>query len=109
MYQLKKINIGSVAVYSFILIFVLSIVLMLPFGAIVLFLRSMAGNALAPRHSIMPFGLGFYIFFPIIYAIIGTIINVFIVFIYNLLSASMGGIKIKLEKIAQVTEIVQEQ
>ncbi len=107
MYQLRKINLGSVAIYSFILIFILGLLIMLPFGLINMFIASFAPREFPPPHFIFPFGAGviFYLFFPVIYAIMGSIFNVILAWIYNLISAPLGGIKFDLEKIGTFTEL----
>ena len=105
MYQLKKINLGSVAVYSFILIFILGLLIMLPFGLVSLFIASFAPRQFPPPHFIFPFGFGviFYLFFPVVYAVAGTILNVILALVYNLISAPLGGIKFNLDKVGDFT------
>ncbi len=105
MYQLKKIHLGSVALYSFLLIFILGVLIMLPFGLINMFISGFAPNSVMPRHFLFPFTAVFYLFFPFLYAIMGTVVNVILAFIYNLAAGSLGGIKIELRKIAEFEEI----
>ncbi|RLD17064.1 hypothetical protein DRI50_00285 [candidate division KSB1 bacterium] len=107
MYWLKKINLGSVAVYSFILIFILGLLIMLPFGLISVFVNSPMPNDFYPRFVFPTFGTIMYFIFPVIYAIIGSVVNVIIALIYNLISVPLGGIKINLEKIADFDEIAE--
>ena len=108
MYQLKKLNIGSVAIYSFILIFVLSLIIMLPIGLFSMLISNLGSNAFAPRHLFMPLGAIFYLMFPVFYAIIGTVFNVILALVYNLVSGPLGGIKFNLEKIGEITEITDQ-
>ena len=106
MYQLKKINLGSVAVYSFILIFILGLLIMLPFGLVSMFVTNFAPRQFPPPHFAFPFGFGlfFYLIFPVFYAIIGSIVNVILALLYNLISVPLGGSKFDLEKIGTFTE-----
>ncbi len=104
MYRLKKINLGSVAVYSFVLIFILGVIIMLPFGAINMFLSGLMPSRLGPPHTVFPFSAVFYFFFPIMYAVMGTIVNVILAFIYNMVSKPLGGLRFDLEKIAEFEE-----
>ncbi len=106
MYQLKKINLGSVAVYSFVLILILGLLIMLPFGLVSMFVANFAPQQFPPPRFPFLFGAGlfFYLIFPVFYAIIGSIVNVILALIYNLISVPLGGIKFNLEKIGTFTE-----
>lgn len=103
MYRVNKIDLPTVALYSFMMLFILSLLFMLPFGLIL----SIIGNSIPDMEGME---MGFLSFFsgvfllviPIGYAVFGTIINVIIVLCYNLLSSKLGGIKIDLKKIGQL-------
>jgi len=99
MYQIKKFDIGSVAIYSFILYLILTFIILLPIGLVFSLISNFIPDSGELETGILPFISGiFLLILPIFYAIIGTVINVIIVAIYNLISKKFGGIKFELEK-----------
>ena len=103
MFTLKKLDLASVALYSFLMILIISLIFIVPFGFIFMAIQSFIPDSGIPGEfdGIFPaFGWAFIIGMPILYAALGTIINVLISFIYNLLSKKFGGIKFSLHKIA---------
>ncbi len=96
MHRLKKIDLGSVAIYSFLMIFIIMFVILSFFYLISkLFVPTEFFEA-----SQIPFGGSFlfFIFLTLLYSIIAAVVNVIVVFIYNLLSTRIGGIKIELSE-----------
>jgi len=99
MYKLKKIDIGSVAIYSFIMFLILGVVIMLPAW----FFSQLASSFSPEPMTDQPgfpgiFGGFFFIAIPLFYAVFGTLMNVIIAFVYNVISIRYGGIKIELNK-----------
>lgn len=106
MFQLKKIDIGSVALYSFLMFLILGLIIFLPLGIFFSIMSSFIPHSSQVPSELFPiFGGMFFLIMPIFYAVFGTIVNILIVLCYNLLSLKLGGIKIDLEKVAQVKAI----
>ena len=103
MLVLNKLDLPSVALFSFLMIFVISLILSLPFVFIIIAVVNFMSEAGLPPltyEDIFPaFGWAYIIGISLLYAVIGTIINVLIALIYNLLSKKFGGIKVSLKKI----------
>ncbi|MBD3345645.1 MAG: hypothetical protein GF401_11345 [Chitinivibrionales bacterium] len=107
-YRLKKIDLGTVALYSFVLFFIISVIFMLPFGLIFMALGSFFSNSMpenVPFNPFSMFGGVFLVVMPLIYAILAAIFNTVIALIYNLLSTQMGGVKFSVEKIADIENV----
>lgn len=108
MYRLKKIDLATVAIYSFIMLFILSLLFVIPFGIIIAIINTVVPeNAFPTHYGPNPFFLfgGIFIFIlPVFYAVFGTIVNVLIALCYNLLSIKLGGIKLSLKKIGELEE-----
>ncbi|HKJ30696.1 MAG TPA: hypothetical protein VKA34_02660, partial [Balneolales bacterium] len=107
MFQLKKIDLGSVAIYSFILYLILSLLFMIPtwmfYTMVNRLMPGMMGSQGQP--SIFPFLSGFFfIILPIIYAFFGTIMNLIIAIAYNLISLKLGGLRFTVAKIDEFRE-----
>ncbi len=111
MYRLKHLDIGSVAVYSFLLIFAVGLLFMLFFGMLnwLLFqpMRQMAGGPSPRFFPPFAFHSFFLVIFPLIYAFFGTLFNVLLAFIYNIVAKALGGLKIELEHVAAPDEGAQ--
>ena len=106
MFQLKKIDLGSVVLYSFIMFLLLGLIIFLPLGL----MFSLISSFIPDTGDIEPGMLNvfsgiFIIVIPLIYAVFGTIMNVLIAFIYNLLSVKFGGIKLTVEKLDEFGEV----
>ena len=99
MYKLKKIDIASVALYSFIMFLILGLIVFLPMGLLFSVISSFVPQSDEFSPFIFPVFSGiFLVLIPIFYAVFGTITNVIIAAIYNLISIKFGGIKIELNK-----------
>jgi hypothetical protein len=100
MYKIKRFDIGSVALYSFIMFLILGLVIFLPMGLLFSVISNFAPQTDEFSPFILPVFSGvFIIIIPIFYAVFGTITNVIIAAIYNLISMKFGGIKIELDKL----------
>ena len=106
MYKLKRIDIGTVALYSFIMLLILSLLFILPFGILVIIINKFIPSSGQPEPNLFNmFGGLFIIIMPIFYAVFGTIMNVLIALCYNLLSLKFGGIKFEVIKLGQLEEM----
>lgn len=100
MHQIKRIDIGSVALYSFIMFLILGLVFFLPIGLIFSVVSTFFPHSGEFGPYIMPFFSGiFIVLIPLFYAVVGTITNVIIAAVYNLISVKFGGIKVDLDQI----------
>ena len=106
MYKLRKIDISSVALYSFIMLLVISFIFMIPFGLIMTAVSSMMPYEEMGGGGIPAFFSGIFLFIlPFIYAIFGTVVNVLLVLLYNLLSSKFGGIAVELNHVDGPTAV----
>ncbi len=106
MYQLRKIDLGTVALFSFLMFLILSLIFFLPFGIIMSVISNFLPETGPPQLGMFRFFGGFFvILIPVFYAVFGTIINVIIALCYNLLSIKLGGIRFTLEEIGRIEEV----
>ena len=106
MYQLKKIDLGTVAIYSLIMLFIISFLFTLPFGLMFSVISKLIPQNEPELSGIFPmFGVLFIFILPIFYSVVGTAINVLIALCYNLLSIKLGGIKFDLKKLGNVEQL----
>ena len=104
MHQIKKIDLTSVALYSFIMTFVLILLISLPFGIVFTLLSEFIPDTSPFEGQGFPFAnLGILVFFiaALAYAILVTIMNTILALVYNLISSKLGGIKIAIEKVEE--------
>ncbi len=107
MFQLKKIDVSSVALYSFIMFLIISLILIIPFGLFFTFLSSVIPESSEyPSEAFSIFSGVFIIILPLFYAVMGTIVNVLVALLYNALSKKFGGIKLTVEKLDEMGQIV---
>lgn len=107
MFQLKKIDIGSVALYSFIMFLILGLIIFLPLGLMFSLISSFIPDAGEFESEMIPIFSGvFIIIIPLFYAVFGTITNVIIAFVYNLISLKFGGIKLTVEKLNEMGQAI---
>ncbi len=108
MFQIKKIDIGSVALYSFIMLLILGLLIFIPIGLMLSFLSNFIPDAGGLNNTAFNiFGGFFIIIIPLFYAVFGTIMNVIIVFLYNLLSMKFGGIKLSIQKLSEMEQVIE--
>ena len=106
MYQLKKIDLPTVALFSFLLFFIIALIFISP----IVLLMTMIGEAMpevaGTEFDFIPFFSGiFLLIIPLFYAVLATIINVIIVLCYNFFAQRFGGIKIDLHKVGELEKI----
>ena len=100
MYKIKRIDIGSVAIYSFIMFLILGLIVFLPLGLLFSMISSFVPQSDEFSPFVFPIFSGvFLLLIPIFYAVFGTIANVIIAAVYNLISLKFGGVKIELDKV----------
>ena len=110
MYQLKKIDIGTVALYSFLMFLILGLIIFLPMGFIMTIISSFLPETGELQTELFPlFGGILFILIPVLYAVFGTIVNIIVVLCYNLLSIKLGGIKIRLDKVGQLEPLAEKE
>ena len=111
MYRIKHFDLGTVALYSFVMTLIISLIIMIPFGLILSAVGDLAQDSMPGGNEMFPFaqyGVLFFILIAIVYSVLATIIYTIIALLYNLLSLKLGGIKIDVEKIEGPTVIEQE-
>jgi uncharacterized membrane protein len=96
-YKIKKLSLESVATYSAIMYFIGTLIFMLPFGLFMSLIGSIAPNNEFGGNEFQGFGVMLIIAMPIMYAIIGTIINLILAGLYNAVSSRIGGMKFYIE------------
>ncbi len=110
MYAIKKFDLGSVALYSFMLCFIFVLLFFglffSSFGAMFSAIPAlMKGNEVPDTINNPAFfsGVGFImmIVFSLIYSVFVSLVNVIIALIYNLLSKKFNGIKVEVIEIAE--------
>lgn len=108
MYKIKSFDLGSVALYSFLLYLILGLIILLPVGLLMSVLSGFMQNTGEFDLGIFPFLSGIFIFIiPIFYAVLGTIFNLVIAVIYNLLSKKFGGIKLEIENVDEAEKYLE--
>lgn len=106
MFQLKNIDVRNVALYSFIMFLIISLIFIIPFGLFFTFLSSIIPDA---EYQVEAFSIfsGIFIFIlPLFYAVLGTIVNVLVALLYNALSKKFGGIKLTVEKLDEMGQVI---
>ena len=107
MFQIKKIDISSVALYSFIMFLILGLIIFIPLGLLFSLISNFIPDTGEFDTGVFNIFSGiFIIIVPIFYAVFGTIMNVLIVFIYNIISMKFGGIKLSIQKLDEMGQIV---
>ena len=110
MYKIKHFDLGTVALYSFIMTLVLSLIFMLPFGIFISAIGNLAQDSMPYSEDIFPFanmGILFFFLLALAYSVFATIVYTLIALLYNLLSTKLGGIKIAVEKVSDTSVIDQ--
>ena len=106
-YYIRKISVRSVALYTFILVFILIFVLTLFFWPVFSTILKMMPHDPAMdekfnlfNNFLSPFSL---VVIPLFTAFISTLVNIIIVVCYNLLSLKLRGIKVHLKAVENGT------
>jgi len=109
MYQLKKIDLATVSLYSFLLFFFMGLLFILPFWLLFSIIGSSIPDLQDTGIGFLPIFSGlFIIIIPVIYAIFGTILNIIIVLFYNFFAGRLGGIKVELITAAEGTPSLEK-
>ena len=107
MFQIKKFDISSVALYSFIMFLILGLIIFIPLGLLFSLISNFIPDTGEFDTSVFNIFSGiFIIIVPIFYAVFGTIMNVLIEFIYNIISMKFGGIKLDIQKLDEMGQII---
>jgi len=110
MYRLKHLDLATVALYTFIMTLIGSLLLMLPFAVLISAIGDLAGNSMGYGNDFFPFanmGILFFFLIALGYSVFATILYTLIALLYNLLSIKLGGIKIAVEKESDAPVIEQ--
>jgi len=111
-YRIKHFDLGTIALYSFVMTLIISLIIMIPFGLILSAVGDLAQDSMQGYGDEMfPFaqyGVLFFILIAIVYSVLATIVYTIIALLYNLLSLKLGGIKIDVEKIEGPTVVEQD-
>ena len=106
MYQIKKVDLPTVALYSFLLFFIMALLFFLPFALLITIIGNTVPELEGAAFGFIPFFSGiFLLIIPVFYAVLATIMNVIIVLCYNFFAQRFGGIKIDLHKIGEVQNL----
>lgn len=104
--RINKFGILSVAKIYAVMIFVISLLIAIPYGLIII-VMSLTGASLGRGSEAFAMGgvgvvagIAVMIILPIMYAIIGFIAGVIGALIYNIFAKMVGGIEIEVESVA---------
>jgi hypothetical protein len=104
MYRLKKFDLGSVALYSFLIFTIISAIIFIPIGLFMSLLSNAIPEESFDESDINPLkalpGV-LMILIPLIYGFFGALLNTLLAWIYNLLSVRFGGLRFQLEKVTE--------
>jgi hypothetical protein len=100
-YRIKRLGIFSVAKMNAAVLFVISLIISIPYGLLLIFFGTAFGGSLDTKTnvSITVVGILFMIAVPILYAITGFISGSIFALLYNIFASLVGGIEIELEKV----------
>lgn len=109
MYRIKHFDLGTVALYTFIMTFIFSLLFFIPFGLIMATFANLAQDSMPGfNEGVIPFadfGILFLFIICLVYSVFATILYTIIALVYNLLSLKLGGIKVSVEKVEETTMI----
>ena len=109
MYQIKKIDLATVSLYSFLLFFFMGLLFILPFWLLFSIIGSNIPDLQNSGLGILPIFSGLFILIiPVIYATFGSILNIIIVLFYNFFAGRFGGIKLELKEISGTEPSLQK-
>lgn len=104
--RIKKLGILSVAKMYAAIMFVMSLLISVPYGLFIMFFGGMmmmgggGRNGMAAGGGSIVLGLVFMIGLPIFYAIIGFIGGAIGALLYNIFAGLVGGVEIEVESIS---------
>jgi len=103
MYRIKRFDLATVALYSFVMTFIVCLIVMIPVALLISAMGDMAQQSMPGYDdSFFPvanLGILFFLLVAVAYSVFATIIYTIIALLYNLISVKLGGIKIAVEKI----------
>ncbi len=99
MFAVKKIDLGSVALYSFLIGYILTFVFAFIIWSLLSIMPLLTPTMETQMGLFKSMGFLFVIFIPVFYGIVIALTNVILALIYNLLSRYFGGIKVELTQI----------
>ena len=109
MYKIKHLDLATVALYSFVMTLIISVIIFIPVGLFFTAMIKLAQDSMPgfdqQMFPLANFGFLFFLFAAIFYAVIATIVNTIIALVYNILSLKLGGIRIKMETVEEITAI----
>ena len=112
MYRIKHFDLATVALYTFVMTFIISLIFMIPLALIFSAMGEMAQQSMPGyADSFFPvanFGILFFLLLAVAYSVFATIIYTIIALLYNLLSIKLGGIKIAVEKLDDQSVVSQQ-
>ncbi len=104
--RIKKLGVMSVAKMYCVMMFVISLIIAIPYGLIII-LYSLLGAGVVGGNEALAIGGGGVVIgilvmvgLPILYAIIGFIGGAIAALIYNIFAGLVGGIEIEVESVA---------
>jgi hypothetical protein len=103
--RIRKLGVLSVAKIQASIMFIISLLISIPYGLIVILYSLVGGSALGGNTGLgvgvggVVFGLLIMIGLPIMYSIIGFIGGAIASLLYNLFAGWVGGIEIEVESI----------
>jgi hypothetical protein len=98
--RIKRFNplqLGKVLAITYGLMALLIVPIFLLFAAFAGFASRAQGTAGPPAIAFLGMGIGFALFAPILYAVMGFLTGVVGAFIYNLVAGWVGGIEVEVE------------
>ena len=104
--RIKKLGVLSVAKIEAVILFVISLLISIPYGLIVIVYSLVGGSVLGGNAGLgvgaggVVIGLLIMVGLPIIYGIIGFVGGCIAALLYNLFSTWVGGIEIEVESVS---------
>lgn len=104
--RIRKLGVLSVAKIQASIMFVISLLISIPYGLILIIYGLIGGSAIGSNAGLavgaggIVIGLLIMIGLPIMYCILGFIVGAIGALLYNLFSAWVGGIEIEVESVA---------
>lgn len=103
--QIRKLGVLSVAKMYAIMMFVIMLIISIPYGLIMIGISLMGASAVRGNDAFAVGGMGvvsgvaIMIILPIIYAVLGFIFGAIGALIYNVFAGIVGGIEIEVDEV----------
>ncbi|MFA8343174.1 MAG: hypothetical protein ACEPO8_09430 [Rhodothermaceae bacterium] len=98
MFEIKRLDVSSIAKITAVLYFILGLVVMVP----IIFLTLLTDRSISFSSGSIGAMLAVIIIVPVLYSIIGTVFSAVITAMYNYFAKSFGGIKLQLDKVEEL-------